>query len=55
MLPHPITIVIGAMLGIICAIGLIFLSSGSFSSIMSTLIFFVIGGGIIIWQIAKKV
>jgi hypothetical protein len=55
MTTHPILIVIGAMLGLVFSISLIWISAGSFSSIVASLFFFVAAGIIIIWQISRKI
>jgi hypothetical protein len=55
MTAHPVLIVIGAMLGLILSVALIFMSSGSFGSIIATLIYFIVAGGVIIWQISRKI
>lgn len=55
MISNPITIVIGAMMGITFAIMLLFATSGSFGAIISAVIYFLIAGGIIIWQISRRI
>ena len=55
MLGHPILIVIGGLLGFVMAIALLFMAGQSFSAVISSVIFFVVGGIIIIWQISKKI
>jgi hypothetical protein len=52
---NPILIVIGSMLGILFAVLLIFFTGASASSIIATIIYFIIAGGIIIWQISRKI
>jgi hypothetical protein len=52
---HPITIVIGALIGLIMPLVLLFVTAGTFGSILATIIYYVLAGGIIIWLISKKI
>jgi hypothetical protein len=51
---HPVMIVIGAILGLLFSTSLIFLTQGSLSSIIAAVFYYLIAGGIIIWQISKR-
>lgn len=50
----PIMIVIGAILGMFFAVTLILINSGSWWTIFGTIIYFVIAGVLIIWQINRR-
>lgn len=52
---NPILIVIGAILGITCAIVLLGVTGGSFSTSIVSIAWFIGAGLIIIWQISKKI
>ena len=54
-LAHPILIVIGAMLGILFSILLIFLTGASFGAIIAITLFYLAGGVIIIYKISQRV
>ena len=55
MTSHPVLIVIGAMLGMIFAIALIFMASASFASMIVAAGYFIAAGIIIVWQISRRV
>jgi hypothetical protein len=50
---HPILIVVGAMLGLLLSIILIYVSDASFGTIISLFIFYLVAGVVIIWQIRR--
>lgn len=54
MISHPITIVIGAVLGLLLAITLMFIAGGNLASMIVACVYFIGAAVIIIWQIAKK-
>ena len=54
-LANPVIIVIGAMLGIMLAIILLWMSSGALGAIVATIIYFVVAGFIIVWQLGRRV
>jgi hypothetical protein len=54
-LEHPVMIVIGAALGFIMSILLLWASSGSFSAIVGVSLFYVAMGGLVLWQISRKI
>jgi len=52
---NPIMIVIGSMFGMMLGIALLLVDSGSTLSLGMSIAWFVIAGGIVIWQIARRV
>jgi hypothetical protein len=55
MLSNPILIIVGAIMGMMIGTSLLLIEGGSSISVMSSLIYFIIAGGIIIWQISKRI
>jgi hypothetical protein len=51
---HPIFIVIGGMFGLICSFLLLFIGTASFGDVFFSIIYYLVAGGIIIWQISKR-
>jgi hypothetical protein len=51
---HPIIIIFGAILGMLLSGVLIYITQGSLSSIIAAILYYVVGGGILIWQISKR-
>lgn len=54
MIGNPIMIVVGAIFGMLMSGILLFIGTNNFISMMAAVLFYVIGGIIIIWQIGRK-
>jgi hypothetical protein len=51
---HPITITLGAVLGMTFSVLLLFAGQGNFGSIFGAVLFYIIGGIVVIWQISRR-
>ena len=51
---HPITIVLGGIIGLGASFILLFLGTSSLGSIAGVIIYYLVAGGIIIWQISRR-
>jgi hypothetical protein len=54
-LAHPILIVIGTVLGVTFAIVLIFVTGSSWGALLGSLGYLIVLGGIILWQVSRRV
>lgn len=54
MISNPILMMIGGLIGILCSVFLLFLGGGDFTSILATIIWYIVAGVIIVWQIGRK-
>lgn len=54
LIGHPILIVIGAIIGMISPILLLYVAGGSFGAIIGTVLFYIAGGILVIWQISRR-
>ncbi len=53
-LGHPLTIIIGAILGMVLPILLIYIGQASFGAIFGAVLYYIIAGGIIIWLLFRR-
>jgi hypothetical protein len=51
---HPIMIVIGGLVGIFASFALISMGTGNFGVIISSIVYYIIAGIIIMWQIGRR-
>lgn len=52
---HPITMVIGGVLGLLFSVILLFMSTGNLAIIISVVTFYVAAGVLVIWQMGRKI